>query len=138
MQLDSLERDDYSQCMETGFNQVITGEPNVTNAINGGDFPYAPEGWTQDEADNRASEEGLETVADHWDVVRALHEFFARQEGPSINSRELHDALEERFHARGGMKYLFKLFPGGPVTQGCRIAGLEAPAGADKGFGSVQ
>ena len=117
----------------------MTGERNVTNMTNGGDFPNAPDGWAQDEAGNRASEEGLETVADHWDVVRSLHEFFARHDsGPSINSRELHDALEEKFHARGGMKYLFKLFPGGPVTQGCRLAGLEAPAGADKGFGSVQ
>ena len=30
------------------------------------------------------------------------------------------------------------LFPGGPVAQGCRLAGLKAPAGAvDRGFGSV-
>jgi TusE/DsrC/DsvC family sulfur relay protein len=124
--------------METGFIQVMTGERNVTNKTNGGDFPYAPDGWAQDAASNRASEEGIETDADHWAVVRALHEFFARHDEPSINSRKLHDALEEKFHPRGGMKYLFKLFPGGPVTQGCRLAGLEPPAGADKGFGSVQ
>jgi hypothetical protein len=30
------------------------------------------------------------------------------------------------------------LFSGGPVAQGCRLAGLNAPAGAvDRGFGSV-
>jgi tRNA 2-thiouridine synthesizing protein E len=52
--------------------------------------------------------------------------------------RELQDALEEKFHHKGGMKYLFTLFPGGPVAQGCRLAGLKAPAGAtDRGFGSV-
>jgi len=55
-----------------------------------------------------------------------------------INARELHDALEERFHSRGGMKFLYDLFPGGPVTQGCRLAGLEPPAGShEEGFGSV-
>jgi len=52
--------------------------------------------------------------------------------------RELHDALEERFHARGGLKRLYQLFPGGPLAQGCRLAGLKAPfLATDHGFGSV-
>ena len=52
--------------------------------------------------------------------------------------REIHDALEEKFHYKGGLKYLYDLFPGGPVAQGCKIAGLHIPAGAtDKGFGSA-
>jgi len=46
--------------------------------------------------------------------------------------------LGEKFHRQGGIRHLYQLFPGGPVAQGCRIAGLKAPAGAtDKGFGSV-
>ena len=56
----------------------------------------------------------------------------------AVNLRELHDALDEKFHRQGGIRHLYRLFPGGPVAQGCRIAGLKAPAGAtDKGFGSV-
>jgi len=109
-------------------------EPNRTEG-----FPHAPSGWSQQSAEELAADEGITINADHWDALRALQEFYARHEDPTINSRELHDALEERFHARGGMKYLYKLFPGGPVAQGCRLAGLEPPAGsADKGFGSVQ
>ncbi|MEN8205937.1 MAG: TusE/DsrC/DsvC family sulfur relay protein [Pseudomonadota bacterium] len=104
---------------------------------NGSEFPYAPEGWSQDVARSAAADDGLTVAADHWEAVRALQEFYSRHESPSINSRELHDALDEKFHSRGGMKYLFELFPGGPVTQGCRLAGLEPPCGADKGFGSV-
>ena len=103
------------------------------------DFPNAPAGWTQEEATSQATEDGLSASSGHWDMVRALQEFYSRNEEPRINSRELHDALEERFHSQGGMKYLYDLFPGGPVTQGCRLAGLEPPAGSsDKGFGSVQ
>lgn len=102
-------------------------------------FPHAPAGWKQDDATDTAQADGLEPGADHWDAVRALQEYFSRHQGRSINSRELHDALEEKFHARGGMKYLYTLFPGGPVTQGCKIAGLEPPPGSsDAGFGSVQ
>ena len=110
------------------------------NGIADPDFPHAPAGWTRQTANETASADGLQVEEAHWEAVRALQEFFDRHgDEPSINSRELHDALEEHFHARGGMKYLYSLFPGGPVTQGCRLAGLEAPGGGtDTGFGSVQ
>ena len=110
----------------------------MTQGHNGSEFPHAPAGWSQQAAMSLVTDEGLAVSVDHWDVVRALQEFFSRQDSPGINSRELHDALEERFHSRGGMKFLYQLFPGGPVTQGCRLAGLEPPAGsADQGLGSV-
>ena len=110
----------------------------MTQMNNGSEFPYAPEDWSLDAATKTATEDGLTVAADHWEAVRALQEFYSRHDSPGINTRELRDALDERFHNRGGMKYLFELFPGGPVTQGCRLAGLEPPAGgADKGFGSV-
>lgn len=101
-------------------------------------FPHAPEGWTPAAALEAARAENLELVADHWEALRALHEYFARHETTAVNLRELHDALDEKFHRRGGIKHLYRLFPGGPVAQGCRIAGLKAPAGAsDRSFGSV-
>lgn len=111
----------------------------MTSTNNDGDFPYAPADWSKAQASDTAAAEGLELTAGHWDSVRALQEYYARHDDdPHINARELHDALEERFHSRGGMKYLYELFPGGPVTQGCRLAGLEPPAGSeDKSFGSV-
>jgi tRNA 2-thiouridine synthesizing protein E len=102
-------------------------------------FPHAPATWTPDDARRVAGEEGLRLEEDHWEAVRALQEFFARHsDRPMINFRELHDALDEKFHIKGGMRYLYQLFPKGPVAQGCRLAGLKAPAGAvDKSFGSV-
>jgi TusE/DsrC/DsvC family sulfur relay protein len=104
------------------------------------DFPYAPHGWSPAAAVRNAEEVGLHPGEPHWEAIRALQEFFARHdEEPGIHIRELHDALEERFHDRGGMKYLYELFPGGPIHQGCRLAGLPVPAGSvDPGFGSVQ
>lgn len=101
-------------------------------------FPHAPDGWTLRKAHTAARTEGIALTEDHWVVVRALQEYFARHEERERNMRELHDALDELFHADGGMKYLYRLFPGGPVAQGCRVAGLSAPAGVtDSGFGSV-
>jgi len=107
--------------------------------VEGSNFPHAPAQWTPDDAIGRARQEKLELAEDHWEMVRALQEFFARHDGAStINKRELHDALEEKFHRKGGLRYLYEIFPGGPVAQGCRLAGLKVPEGAvDKAFGSV-
>lgn len=102
------------------------------------EFPHAPTGWTRTAAVETARQEGLVLEAVHWEALRALQEYFARHEDLAINMRELHDALDEKFHHEGGIKALYARFPSGPIAQGCRIAGLKAPAGAvDKGFGSV-
>lgn len=101
-------------------------------------FPHAPEGWTPAAARATARAENLTLGDEHWAVVRALQEYFAKHEQRERNMRELHDALDERFHAKGGMKYLYTLFPGGPIAQGCRLAGLQPPSiSVDRGFGSV-
>jgi tRNA 2-thiouridine synthesizing protein E len=101
------------------------------------DFPAAPEDWTPEHAEAAAAADQIGLTEDHWEIIKALQAFFARHAKPNI--RDLHDALDEAFHARGGLKYLYGIFPGGPVAQGCRFAGLQAPSGAvDKSFGSVQ
>ena len=102
------------------------------------DFPDAPIGWMPDEATQVAKQEGLTLTEHHWQVIRALQTFFARHEDTGVDRIQLHDALDEKFHHQGGVKFLYMLFPKGPVAQGCRIAGLTPPAGAvDLGFGSV-
>ena len=112
----------------------------ITGAGPGRDprFPDAPSEWTPALAEEKARQEGVEPGDDLWEAIRALQEYWARHALAAVNLRELHDALDERFHRKGGMRYLYQLLPGGPVAQGCRLAGLKAPAGAeDKGFGSV-
>lgn len=101
-------------------------------------FPHAPHGWTSQEAQKKAEQEGLKLGEEHWEAVRALQEYFAKHADKPVNVRELHDALDEKFHAKGGLKHLYRLFPDGPVAQGCRLAGLKAPPGATSGgSGSV-
>ncbi len=105
------------------------------------DFPNAPIGWTLEDAKKVAAAENLTLTDVHWEVIRALQEYFSRQEeegSEHFHARELHDALDEKFHAQGGVKFLYTIFPQGPVAQGCRLAGIEPPASAvDLGFGSV-
>ncbi len=102
------------------------------------DFPHAPADWSRKNAEELADVEGLTLTEAHWQVVRALQEICARDVEPAMNARELHDALDEHFHAEGGIKYLYELFPKGPLAQGCLLAGLQPPAGTqDKGMGSA-
>ena len=100
-------------------------------------FPHAPFDWTLESAEQFAQTEGLILTEIHWEVVRALQEFYARHEGTPMHARELHDALDEHFHAQGGIKYLYELFPKGRLAQGCPLAGLQAPPGTqNKGLGA--
>jgi len=120
----------------TSLMDGITGQDD--GAGKNIEFPHAPEGWSRAVALEAARAESLDLGADHWEALSALQEYFARHASTAINLRELHDALDEKFHRQGGLKHLYRLFPGGPVAQGSRIAGLKPPAGAaDKGFGSV-
>ncbi len=98
---------------------------------------HAPENWSLARAVELAEAEGITLTEEHVKMLLDLQEYFAQHED-RINLRELHDALDEEFHVEGGIKHLYQLFPGGPIAQGCRIAGLEVPAYAeDANFGSV-
>ena len=100
------------------------------------DFNHAPHNWSTEVAAQMAGEQDLELTDDHWEAIMGLQEYFSKHDFGK--RRELVDALDEKFHVKGGMKYLYRLFPSGPVAQGCLIAGISPPAGSvDLSFGSV-
>jgi len=100
------------------------------------DFPNAPNNWSIKKASTVAGSHDIVMGPDHWEIVLCLQEYFSRNE--NYNRRELTDALEEFWHPQGGLKALYLLFPGGPIAQGCEIAGIPVPAGTvDKSFGST-
>lgn len=95
------------------------------------------ENWNEDQARAMAKREGIELTESHLDVLCTLRDQYAEC-GPPANARVLLKSLESAYHDQGGRKYLFQLFPYGPVTQGCRLAGLPTPPGnTDPSFGSV-
>jgi len=85
-----------------------------------------------------AGKEGIELSDEHLGVVEALRDYYLEL-GEAENGRDLEEMLDEIFDGHGGRKYLWRLFPGGPVTQGMRLAGLPLPPHTgDKGFGTVR
>lgn len=99
-------------------------------------FSNAPVGWTMHDAELVAIREGLTLTDEHWEVVRIVQAVYS--EDQSIPLRMCHDAFEAHFASRGGCRYLFSILPGGPVVQGCLLAGLQPPQGSTDGsFGTV-
>ena len=101
-------------------------------------FSHAPSDWQPSDAETIANQQGITLNKDIWELISALQGYFRSHDKTAVNRREITDALEEKFHAKGGMKFLYKLLPNGPVSQGCELAGIRNPAGnVDLSFGSV-
>ena len=117
------------------INQATRNRQRYENDPEGNMSDLAP--WSPQHANRLADQEGMELTEEHWDVIYYLRERY-RLKGNEDAGREVLRDLEERYREYGGRPYLYELFPEGPLAQGCRLAGLEPPAGAqDKGMGSA-
>jgi tRNA 2-thiouridine synthesizing protein E len=83
--------------------------------------------WHIDKAIKLANAEGIKLTDEHIDVIQFLREAYEKH-GPFRHARSLTQALEAKYAEKGGLKYLYQLFPNGPVTQGCNLAGIEEPS----------
>lgn len=97
---------------------------------------YDLEHWSPLIAKKLALEEGIgELTEAHWHVIYALRNLY-REHGRSENARIVTQMLERDFEDEGGRRYLYELFPKGPVSQGSRLAGVPVPPNAsDPSFG---
>jgi tRNA 2-thiouridine synthesizing protein E len=94
--------------------------------------------WSHDIAREMARAEGVVLTEDHLRVLDYLREYVIQHGGSREDAHQILRTLEGRFAAEGGGRWLFTLFPGGPVRQGMRFAGLpEAAHAADPSFGTV-
>jgi tRNA 2-thiouridine synthesizing protein E len=92
--------------------------------------------WNKQKAKAVAKAMNFTLTDEHWKVIDFLRTYFANA-GTIKHARELTEVLNERFVDEGGLKYLYRLFPGGPVSQGCLLAGIQVPNDAsDTSFGT--
>lgn len=86
----------------------------------------------------RACSDGIALTNEHLGVIECLRDYYL-EFGEAEKGRDLEEMLDEIFAGHGGRRYLWQLFPGGPVTQGMRISGLPLPPHTgDMGFGTVR
>lgn len=117
---------------------IARADTSLHDVVASPEFPHAPEDWTPQAARALAAEEHINVQADHWHAIRTLQKCYRDNKDIPPHMPDLKRALEVAFTYNGGNRHLYELFPGGPLAQGCRLAGLKPPAGAvDNGFGSV-
>ena len=93
--------------------------------------------WDDAVAKKLANEEHIELTNDHLEVLGYLRRTY-RKHGRIQHARSLTQALDTQFASKGGIKYLYTLFPNGPVTQGCKLAGIPAPSDStNNSFGNT-
>lgn len=121
-------------------------KPFVLSALNGkklirdhwGNLVETDEQWSHDIAREMAAAEGLQLSDSHLRVLDYLREYVIEKGGSREDAHHILRKLESRFAAEGGRRWLFELFPGGPVRTGMKLAGLPQAAHAvDPSFGSV-
>jgi tRNA 2-thiouridine synthesizing protein E len=95
------------------------------------------EHWSPKAAHRMAVLEGIALEEEHFAFLYCLRERY-RNCGPTWTASALARELKHEYANLGGTRYLYELFPKGPIAQGCRIAGLPVPHDAlDTSFGSV-
>ena len=93
--------------------------------------------WSESQAVEMARQDGLELTDDHLGIIRYLRDCYA-DHGGTVNARALLNSLEEEFAGMGGHRFLYSLFPRGPIAQAPRYAGLPMPPGTrDPSFGTT-
>lgn len=117
------------------INKYIAGQ-GPRNRDPAGHLSELPH-WSPLTANRIASAEGIELGEAHWQVIYCLRERFC-EAGPDWTARRVTRDLAQDFADFGGLRYLYALFPHGPLAQGCRLAGLPLPHGTvNPSFGSV-
>lgn len=93
--------------------------------------------WSEEIAKKLALKEGIAMTPERWDVVCELRDYYGEC-GEMADARVALRRLEKTFGGKDARRRLFHLFPGGPVRQGCHIAGLPPFAHVcDHSFGSI-
>jgi len=86
-------------------------------------FIQEPEKWNTEVAEDLAKTEDVYPMGDdHWKVVDYLRNYYLEFEiAPPIRMLCKQTGFD--------LKYIYRLFPGGPAKGACKVAGLPKPTG---------
>ena len=90
-------------------------------------YMLEPQHWSHQLAEALAQHDQFELTAEHWEILEILRAYFGEYEvEPPI--RALTRLVAKRYgKEKANSRHLYRLYPQGPVKQGCRYAGLPFP-----------
>ncbi|HET7833874.1 MAG TPA: TusE/DsrC/DsvC family sulfur relay protein [Gallionella sp.] len=99
--------------------------------LDGEGYLIDPSTWSEEIAEQFASQENIQLTEDHWDAISFMRRYYEdRQIAPDV--RHVMKHLAERLGPESRNR-IFELFPYGYVQQACKIAGMKRPRGWSTG-----
>lgn len=93
--------------------------------------------WDENKAREIATQENIKLTDEHMEILNYLRKYYDKN-GQGYNARTLLNVMEFEFGKWEGKKRLYQLFPKGPVSQACKLAGIPLPPNCnDISFGST-
>lgn len=103
--------------LQTGDGPVRLDEHG--HLVNAGD-------WTEAVANALAQRDAVLLDDGHWWLIRFVREYHLRYDNPPL-MRTLVAELKAAGRSGDGSRYLYRLFPDGPVRLACKYGGLPKP-----------
>lgn len=86
-----------------------------------------PAAWDLEIAHHMAGEDGIELTEDHLEILGIFRAYFEEYEIEPPMRAFVKLAAAQLGDEKGNSRYLYRLFPQGPIIQACRYAGLPRP-----------
>ena len=90
------------------------------------------------EVKERARQMGVNLTGKHWEVIDFVSKFYDYHEDEALKVGDYNNALKGKYSNRGGLKYLYSLFPDGPINTVTELAGIPVNNTREYSMGSVQ
>ena len=86
----------------------------------------------------RAKKIGVHLTDKHWEAVNFIKKFYDYHEDEELKIGDYNNALKGKYSRQGGLKYLYSLFPEGPMNTISQLADISVNSTRDHSMGSVQ
>lgn len=94
--------------------------------------------FDRQDVEERARKIGFNLTDKHWEAIRFMANFYDYHENETLNIRDFNNALKGKYAEQGGLKYLYSLFPNGPVNMVSQLTGITVNNTLDQSEGSAQ
>ena len=94
--------------------------------------------FDKQEVEERARKIGIHLTDEHWDAIKFVKNFYDYHEDEELKIGDYNNALKGKYARQGGLKYLYSLFPDGPINTVTQLAGISVNNIHNQSMGSVQ